>query len=77
MSEAQDERTARWRAEEAEEEARPAFVFRMDGIAHFRGGDGCACGAERPCPKCGGFLHTQGVYGGYVKRCEQCDYCDE
>ncbi len=51
-------------------------VLWIDGIDHpIPGTKCCNCNTgllRRTCPKCGGFLHFQGVYSGYVLQCEDC-----
>lgn len=51
-------------------------VFVLDGDVHHRGApDHCgsyACSAEAPCRHCGGDVHYQPIYGGYIRKCAQC-----
>jgi len=50
-------------------------TFEMDGSKHHspnRITNCCGRNADRPCRKCGGFMHFQGVWGGYYYECEDC-----
>lgn len=45
--------------------------FEIDGSVHWRGED-CDC-LTSPCRICGkGWVHSQGIYEGYVKTCDVC-----
>lgn len=57
----------------------PSDEWLMDGTRHGRGGQkagaACHCGRHdwmNTCKACGGLVHTQGVYGGMFKLCEDC-----
>lgn len=51
----------------------PFDPFTMDGSEHEDNATtGCCDGFGKTCPKCGGFMHYQPVYGGYYYECEQC-----
>jgi hypothetical protein len=46
------------------------LIADMDGMEHVMGGDCCM---PRTCRRCGGRQHFQGIYGGYLELCEQCE----
>ena len=48
----------------------PPREANLDGMLHTEDGQCCRC--ERPCPRCGGRLHLQGIYGGMMEVCETC-----
>jgi uncharacterized protein (DUF983 family) len=42
----------------------------MDAIHHAIGAQCCMAAT---CPKCGGRLHRQAIYNGFMELCEMCD----
>jgi hypothetical protein len=48
----------------------PVEIFDLDGEEHEVGPD--CCSSEGQCT-CGGNLHFQGIYGGYIRVCEECN----
>ena len=54
-------------------------ILMMDGSEHTvpgrrtRDDEGCDCAVHgKNCPKCGGFMHFQPIYGGQYWECEDC-----
>jgi hypothetical protein len=59
-----------------DDERQPDETLNMDGTWHrVPGRDRCFCfPSDRSCPYCNGYVHFQGIYGGYYCRCEDCGY---
>jgi hypothetical protein len=45
-------------------------TFDIDETPHEWGAD-CFCGPKMHVD-CGGYIHNQGVHGGYVQKCDKC-----
>jgi len=52
------------------EEKEENFIMMMDGTQHTKREVTDCCYRESSCKKCGKPMHFQGIYGGYIERCE-------
>lgn len=53
------------------------MVAIIDGDEHeLCSEDCCSSGLNGPCRTCGGRIHYQATYGGFVELCEECDRGD-
>lgn len=55
---------------EVMQEPVPIRVADMDGDEHSTEPGACSC--RDVCRECGGRCHTQGIYGGLMRLCEDC-----
>ena len=50
----------------------PKVIFTIDGSEHYSHEEtGCCSQFGKRC-ECGGWMHYQPIYAGYIYKCEKC-----